>query len=67
MVYCRSLSAHSLSYDTTEGHVATRSIGNCDEVRSISYRTWCRNGIGSITVGCIKDSIVINNEGNKKE
>jgi hypothetical protein len=60
------LSTHSLSSDTTEGHIAARSIRNCDEVRSISYRRWHRNGTGSVTVGCTKDSVVRNNKGKGK-
>jgi hypothetical protein len=44
-----------------------RSIRNCDEVRSISCRRWCRNGTGTVTVGCAKDSIVRNNERKRKK
>jgi hypothetical protein len=60
------LSTHSLSINTTEGHVAARSIGNHDEIGSISCRRWCRYGTGTVTVGCTENSIIRDNEGKGK-
>jgi hypothetical protein len=66
MLYSRSIVTHSLFVDIEEGHITTRSIRNCNEVRSISHRRWCKNGIGIVKVGCAQDSVVKANEGEGK-
>jgi hypothetical protein len=61
-----SIVAHSLSVEIVKGHVTAKRNRNCDEVRRISSRRWHRNCIGTVIVGFIKDSVVIDNEGKGK-
>jgi hypothetical protein len=45
-----------------EVHVVAKSIGNRDEIGSISCRRWHKYGTGIATVGCIENSIIRDNE-----
>jgi hypothetical protein len=56
MVYCRYYTTHSQAVDSTEGCVATRGIGNCNEIGIITYKRQWRNGIGLDAVGFFNDS-----------
>jgi hypothetical protein len=44
-----------------EGHVIDISVGNHNEIGSISYRRWSRYDIGTVTVGYVENSIIIDN------
>jgi hypothetical protein len=55
MVYSNPITTHSLSINTIEGHVASKSYGNHDEIGSISCRIWRRYGPGIVIVGCVEN------------